>query len=167
MIFHPYGKAKYEWFEPLDSICPTNEYKTVITSELPLSIFPDSLIQKVPALFLINSGNSGTISWFLIDCHRRDGKQIDQQPLITWFDHANGQCFAGFIDHGNWRGRTYDPTITSGLVTAYMTSGAVECGSGLWLRSTQGRYGELKHSFPREELAFLSSMRMLTSYSWS
>lgn len=167
MIFRSYGKAEYEWFDPLNTICPTNEFKTALSSELPLRIIPDSLIPKVPALFLINSGNSGTLSWFLIDCHRRDGKQIDQQPLIAWFDHADRQCYAGFIDHGNWWGRTYDLTITSGLVTTYMTSGAVECGSGLWLRSTQGPYGELKHNFPREELAFLNAMKMLTSHPWS
>lgn len=157
----PYKKAGYDWFELLNDICPTNEYRSLPPFKIPLPDLPITLMPKVRGTFLVNSGNTGTISYVMLDFHRDDKGIIDLQPLIMCFDHEKDTGIAVSIDHPNFTGRSYDPYVASGLFATTGGVGLIACTPGLWMQEHVGSFADLAEQFPRESKAFSYSVSML------
>lgn len=70
-------------------------------------LLPQSLLAKANSILLLASG-SGNRSFFVANINRVDTRAsaIDQQPYIVEFDHDALSAHGGFINHGNWPGRT-------------------------------------------------------------
>jgi hypothetical protein len=71
-----------------------------LTSELP-GWFPPRLTDKVDGGVMVNTG-----SLFMVNLYRKDGTDIDQQPFGFVFMSGTAVASGGFIQDGDWIGRT-------------------------------------------------------------
>ncbi len=106
MHFDPFSIGSGD-YQKLQILCPVNTYRVVKGAELPLQL-PSSLASKVVSAVIVGSG-AGVDTVYMVNLHRRDAKAgaLDQQPLAI-AEH-NGRLIAGFIQHGDWTGRTVQP----------------------------------------------------------
>ncbi len=158
-----YNKIDYESYLLWEGECPINGYRTALASDVPLTGLPKTLTQKVPAVCLVNSGDLYCFSYFMADLHRKDGEFFDRQPLIVRFDHKNETAIAGIVHHlrsDNGNRSSYDPTVTSGLLTVVNGSGLVQCDN-YWIRQTRGTFQDFAISMPQEQKAFQRSVSLL------
>src|SRR5262245_40614199 len=90
------GRDVREWI----ALCGSGQMRPFVTSELP-GWFPSGLTGKVDGGVMVNTG-----SLFMVNLYRLDGTAIDQQPL--GFVYMSGAALAsgGFIQDGDWIGRT-------------------------------------------------------------
>jgi hypothetical protein len=99
-----------EWFNPrptsgldvqaLLNLCPQGMYYRFIPSELP-QYFSSGLIATLDGGIMVHSG-----SLFMINLFRIDGADIDQQPFGFVVASGVASASGGFIQHGDWIGRT-------------------------------------------------------------
>ena len=55
----------------------------------------------------VSASNNSVVC--VINGIRVDKNKLDEHPFVMAIDLENKKTFAGFIDHGNWDGRTIDP----------------------------------------------------------
>ncbi len=158
-----YEKADYSWYRTWDSLCPSNGFRTASISDLPLAALPITFVSKGHAVCMVNSGDTLSHSYLMVDFHLKDRRVFDRHPLVFRFDHEHRTAVAGFVDHLQDGGRRsfYDPTVTSGLIAVTSGSGLISCGSGYWFISTEGNFTSLAANMPREAHAFHCSVSML------
>ncbi len=110
-------------YQKLQEVCPVNTYRVIKGAELPLQL-PPSLASKVVSAVIVGSG-AGMDTVYMVNLYRRDVKAgaIDQQPLAI-AEHT-GKLISGFIQHGNWAGRTVQPSGDFGA--AIEGSGILNC----------------------------------------
>jgi len=122
-------------YQKLQAFCPVNTYRVVRGTELPFPL-PRSLEDKVVVAVIVGSG-AGVDRVYMVNLHRKDAKAgaLDQQPLAI-AEH-NGKLIAGFIQHGNWVGRTVQPAGDfvaavegSGILNYYPYAGMPQKESG-------------------------------------
>ena len=94
-----------------EALCPQGYYCRCLVNELP-PFFASGLLGKIPCVDLINSG-----PLFAVILNRLDGTEIDQQPFAFVFASGSLPQSGGFIQHGNWSGRTMPaaPDFLSGI----------------------------------------------------
>ncbi len=135
-----------EW----ELLCPQGTYRLLSPTQLP-EYFPSSLLAKTDSVLLVNSGNL-----YMVDFNRVDKGKIDQQPFGFVFISGYAACSGGYLDHGNWSGRTID--MPQHFRDAVAASGIGNCYP----------FGDLPRipSGPVSELAptYQSAFSNLTSY---
>jgi hypothetical protein len=90
------GRDVREW----TALCGSGQMRPFLTSELP-GWFPSGLTRKVDGGVMVNTG-----SLFMVNLYRQDGADIDQQPFGFIFMSGTALASGGFIQDGNWIGRT-------------------------------------------------------------
>ena len=119
-------------------LAPEGTYRNVPLSAMS-GLLPQSLLAKANSILLLASG-SGNRSWFVANINRVDTRvsAIDQQPYVVEFDHNALSAHGGFIDHGNWSGRTtkqsqdfFNHIAASGTGTCYPLPEMPTIASGL------------------------------------
>ena len=91
-------------YEDYIKICPVNEFRILTSSQYPTDL-PEDLTKKFnQAVMAVSASNSSVVC--VINGIRVDKKELDEHPFVIAFDLENKKSFAGFIDHGNWEGRT-------------------------------------------------------------
>src|SRR5260370_9172215 len=83
--------------------CPQGTYCRFIPSQLP-QYFSSDLLSKVDGGVMVHSG-----SVFMINLYRVDGKVIDHHPFGFVVVTAGALSSGGYIQHGDWIGRTMPP----------------------------------------------------------
>ncbi len=104
MQFHPFALS-YEKYSDFVTVCPPNEYVVMEPVGLPSGL-PAPFLYKCNNAVVMASGSQGLHTVYVANCSRVDGTMLDQNPYIIWFDHEKHITTGGFIDHGNWPGRT-------------------------------------------------------------
>jgi len=102
-----------------EHLCPPGGYAVVNPNALP-PFFSSGLLAKVDSVVLVNSG-----TLFMVDFLRVDRKEIDQQPFAFIFPSGSPPLSGGFLDHGNWSGRTV--AATPAFLQAVSMSGIGNC----------------------------------------
>ncbi|MCK4860077.1 MAG: hypothetical protein KAS87_05925 [Candidatus Omnitrophica bacterium] len=140
----------------IQELCPLNTYKACNPDEF-LSILPKGIVDKSIKMVVVGSG-SGLNMVYMINCLRLDQKDcaIDQQPFII---ACSGEDLtAGFIQHGDWPGRTIHPPPS--FFTAITSSGIMEHYPYIGIPdNSQGNFDELMPASHRE--AFWTGIKMI------
>lgn len=105
MKFSEYD-VPYSVYGDFSEFAAEGTYRTLPASTIS-GYIPNALWNKINTVTLMASA-SGQYSYYVANLHRvhLDDSAIDQQPLIIEFDHRDSATHAGFIDHGDWPGRT-------------------------------------------------------------
>ena len=143
-------------YQKLQAFCPVNTYRVVKGTELPF-LLPRSLGDKVVGAVIVGSG-AGVDRVYMVNLHRRDAKAgaLDQQPLAI-AEH-NGKLIAGFIQHGDWAGRTVQPA--GDFVAAVEGSGILNCYP--YVGMPQKESGDIQELEPdSQRAAFWNSARFV------
>lgn len=130
----------YTTYNQWTGIAREGTYQVVAPSTLS-GLIPDPLLSKSNSVLVMASA-SGAYSVFVANLNRVDvaDNAIDQHPYIAVFNHSASAASGGFVDHGDWDGRTdypgtgfFDVISASGMDTYYplrqmptSTSGALE-----------------------------------------
>lgn len=102
MKYQPYES---EWSqEQWNQFCPVMEYRVVQKNDFP-EFLPDGLTDKFNCAMAAGSGNAN-VDTFLFQGFRIDGSAIDEHQYIVTFDKNNGNVFAGFVEHADYKDRT-------------------------------------------------------------
>jgi len=134
----------YGEYERLSAMCPEDMYNVVSPDRL-TGIVPDSLLNKVNGVVLMNSA-SADVTVFVANMNRVDmpASAVDQEPYIAVFDHNQSSASGGVVHHGNWPERTtypdqkfFDAIAASGIQARYPLATVPTAGSGL-LRDLEG-----------------------------
>ncbi len=100
-----FSEYKSGWsLEKWQQECPEFTYKKIRVEEIP-DWMPSGLIENFNSAVIAASGNTGTYVGIIMG-HRVDKDEIDEHPYVAAFDKEKNTVFSGFIDHGNWDGRT-------------------------------------------------------------
>jgi hypothetical protein len=141
------GKTmKYSRYDPpftsydqWKSICSEGTWRVISPTQLDV-LLPDGILNKTNSIFIISSGSTDGSSVFVANLNRIDKpyRAIDQTPFIAAFDHSGSIARGGFIQHGNWRGRTTYPgdeffniISASGIQAYYPLTEMPISGSGI------------------------------------
>jgi len=106
--FTPYP-IDYNTYEQWSGLTPENSYTNVHPTKL-AGLLPSGLLPKCqPGMIMASASGDSTI--FVANLNRVDIRDsaIDQQPIIAIFNHTSALATGGFLEHGNWSGRTYHP----------------------------------------------------------
>jgi hypothetical protein len=127
-------------FAAWNGLCPQETFSVRRPSELP-AYFSSGLLPKIDSVVLVHSG-----SLFMVLFNRVHRQEIDQQPFAFIFPSGSPALSGGFLDHGNWSGRTME--MTREFAQAIVTSGIGNCWpfSGLPEKPT-GHVSELNPTF--------------------
>lgn len=116
--------------EDLKSLVSNFEYRRLEIHELPEPIASNGLTKKCNSFIL---GASGSTSGMLYTVNglRPDGKDMDQNPFVFYYDYEDSaKNFGGIIHHGDWPERTIpleqhqiDAMIASGLTASFSYKG--------------------------------------------
>jgi hypothetical protein len=125
--FHKYN-LDYKSYEKFQRLCGNHRYEIENANKF-VGILPDSFVSKSSTVLIMEQDVSGS-SVFVANFIRRDvktsGSFIDQHPFISVYDHSGSICKSGFLEHGDWDGRTIqytDPWLW-GMISG---SGFLDC----------------------------------------
>ena len=100
--YFPYESAwtLNEW----SGYCPNLEYRVKKPDEFP-PFLPKTLTEKFNCAMVAASGNH-QYQTFVFQGYRVDSIELDEHQYIATFDILHGTCYAGFIEHADYPGRT-------------------------------------------------------------
>ena len=99
----------------------------VVKPDALTGLMPDTLLNKTNSVVVLASA-SGQFSVYVANLNRVDfpDNAVDQHPYIAVFDHSVSAASGGFVDHGDWDGRTdypgnnfFDAISASGITAHY------------------------------------------------
>ena len=92
-------------------------YRVIAQGEIP-EFLPDDLTSKFNSAVVACSGSMASL-FYCVNGFRVDGGSIKEHQYTVTFDRNTGDCYAGFIEHPDYDGRTTDvPTEMVNLMTA-------------------------------------------------
>ena len=106
--WHP-EYADWEW---LRNLCPPGQYCKVESDKFARQN-PSGLQAKLLES-VVMTADSGATSVVCVNHFRLDRNEVDQHPWVGVFDHKNKMATGGFLEHGNWKGRTQELTVKYG-----------------------------------------------------
>jgi len=126
MKFSKYDDIDRQYHKKLQAACPLNTYRVFNTNEIPIPL-PKSLLEKSFKAVVVSSGDSSG-GVYMINMLRSDesNNAVDQEPLIIAYQGKDNEfsLIAGFVHHGDWKGRTMYPE--AGFFQAIAASGITE-----------------------------------------
>lgn len=100
-----YFEFESQWsFGDWQAYCPNFEYKVVTKGNYP-PFLPTKLTDQFNCAMVVASG-SKTNQTFVFQGYRVDGDELDEHQYIVSYDLANNKCYAGFVEHADYSGRT-------------------------------------------------------------
>jgi hypothetical protein len=122
--FSPLNKLPDE--NDLKKLVGNFEYRRLDVHELPEPIASNGLTKKCNSFIMGASGSTAGML-YTVNGLRPDGKDMDQNPFVFYYDYTDpARNFGGIIHHGDWPDRTVpleqhqiDAMIASGLTASF------------------------------------------------
>jgi hypothetical protein len=130
----------YDSYSQWKALC-SDGYFRVADQSLLSGLLPNGLLAKTHNALLMSSASAGSaLTVFVANLNRVDApaSAIDHHPYIMVFDHRTFAASGGFVEHGNWTGRSdlpgpdfFSAIAASGIGAHYPISRMPSASAGL------------------------------------